>query len=182
MARGDAGERTLRAAARVMVRDGADAMTLEAVAAEAGVSKGGLLYHFPSKEALISALIDDWLERFDRSVAARAAADSGAWASAYVQATADRRDSEPDRTLDGALLIAMAADRKRLAALQPSYKEWQRRLEGDVGDKLTATLVRLATDGLWLADVLDLAPPRGRLRRELVERLRYLAGNADSRL
>ena len=31
-------------------------MTLDVVAQAAGVSKGGLLYHFPSKESLLGAL------------------------------------------------------------------------------------------------------------------------------
>src|SRR5262249_60196574 len=50
-------ERILHAAARVAVRDGVMAMTLDAVAAEAGVSKGGLLYHFRSKDELIAAML-----------------------------------------------------------------------------------------------------------------------------
>ena len=50
------------AAAKVIERDGAGHLTLEKVAAEAGVSKGGLLYHYPSKDALLQGLLDDLLE------------------------------------------------------------------------------------------------------------------------
>ncbi len=39
----------LDAAERVVLRDGAGQLTMDAVAAEAGVSKGGVLYAFPSK-------------------------------------------------------------------------------------------------------------------------------------
>ena len=46
-------------------RDGAQALTLDAVAAEAGVSKGGVLYHFASKRALIDGLIERWLDDFE---------------------------------------------------------------------------------------------------------------------
>ena len=42
----DTRRRLLDAATAVVRRDGARALTLDAVAAEAGVSKGGLLYHF----------------------------------------------------------------------------------------------------------------------------------------
>jgi AcrR family transcriptional regulator len=42
------------------------------VAAEAGVSKGGLLYHFPSKDALVSAMVDG-LSRMCRDLSAAAA-------------------------------------------------------------------------------------------------------------
>src|SRR5687767_14471935 len=44
-------ERILEAAERVVGDVGAARMTLEGVAQAAGVSKGGLLYHFPTKEA-----------------------------------------------------------------------------------------------------------------------------------
>jgi len=47
----------LAAANKVVVDRGVDALTLDAVACQAGVSKGGLLHHFPSKEALITAMV-----------------------------------------------------------------------------------------------------------------------------
>ncbi|HZB75928.1 MAG TPA: TetR family transcriptional regulator, partial [Solirubrobacteraceae bacterium] len=46
MARPSRREALLDAAIRVIRRDGAQKLTLDAVAAEAGVSKGGILYHF----------------------------------------------------------------------------------------------------------------------------------------
>ncbi len=39
----------LDAASRVVLDKGASALTLESVAEQAGISKGGLLYHFPTK-------------------------------------------------------------------------------------------------------------------------------------
>ena len=45
------------AAAKVIERDGAGHLTLEKVAAEADLSKGGLLYHYPSKDALLQGLL-----------------------------------------------------------------------------------------------------------------------------
>ncbi|MFM5105912.1 TetR/AcrR family transcriptional regulator [Aeromonas dhakensis] len=46
----------LESAATIAGRDGIAALSLNAVAYEAGVSKGGLLHHFPNKQALIFAL------------------------------------------------------------------------------------------------------------------------------
>ena len=48
----------LDAANRVLVEQGAERFTLESVAAEACVSKGGLLYHFASKNALITGMME----------------------------------------------------------------------------------------------------------------------------
>jgi AcrR family transcriptional regulator len=43
----------LDAALRVAERDGVTGITLDAVAQEAGLTKAGLMYHFPSREALL---------------------------------------------------------------------------------------------------------------------------------
>lgn len=51
----------LRAAGRVFAEHGFHRATLEAVAAEAGVSKGALYHYFPSKEQLFLALLEDRL-------------------------------------------------------------------------------------------------------------------------
>lgn len=52
----------LRAAGREFAAHGFHQATLEAVAAAAGVSKGALYHHFPSKEQLFLALLEDRLE------------------------------------------------------------------------------------------------------------------------
>lgn len=54
----DARTRILDAAERIVQARGVPALTLEAAAREAGVSKGGLLYHFASKEALLTGLLN----------------------------------------------------------------------------------------------------------------------------
>jgi AcrR family transcriptional regulator len=57
-------ERILDAAERVLMKRGAYALTLDVVAAEAGISKGGLTYTFATKEALLTALLDRGVSRF----------------------------------------------------------------------------------------------------------------------
>ena len=48
----------LDAAEAVILRESISRLTLDAVAAEAGASKGGLTHHFPSKERLIGAMVE----------------------------------------------------------------------------------------------------------------------------
>ena len=50
-------DRVLDAAEAVVVRQGIGNLTLDAVASEAGISKGGLLHHFASKDRLIEAMV-----------------------------------------------------------------------------------------------------------------------------
>lgn len=53
----DARTRVLDAAEAIVQARGVAGLTLEAAARDAGVSKGGLLYHFSSKEALLDAML-----------------------------------------------------------------------------------------------------------------------------
>ncbi len=53
----DTRTRVLDAAEHIVQARGVPALTLDAAAREAGVSKGGLLYHFASKEALLEGLM-----------------------------------------------------------------------------------------------------------------------------
>ncbi|PRQ10747.1 TetR family transcriptional regulator [Corynebacterium sp. 13CS0277] len=54
----------LRATLAIVQEGGFTAVTLDSAAARAGVSKGGLLYHFPTRQALIAGarqyLADNW--------------------------------------------------------------------------------------------------------------------------
>lgn len=58
-------ERVMDCAEQLVQRDGAIALTLDAVAREAGITKGGLQYCFGSKDDLITALIDRWIATFE---------------------------------------------------------------------------------------------------------------------
>src|ERR1043165_438834 len=61
-------EEILEAARKVLLRSGIAAMTLEAVASEAGMSKTGLYYYFPSKDALVFELVFGVFEGQARAV------------------------------------------------------------------------------------------------------------------
>lgn len=75
----------LIAARNVLVRDGIAAVTLEAVAKEAGMSKAGLYYYFASKEALIFQLVFEiWESQALRVKDAVAKEESGTAAIAAI--------------------------------------------------------------------------------------------------
>lgn len=56
-------ETILEAAEQLAGEVGVNRLTLDAVAARAGVSKGGLLYNFPTKDALLRGMIQRFVER-----------------------------------------------------------------------------------------------------------------------
>jgi AcrR family transcriptional regulator len=159
--RGDTRAKLLDAAGAVIRRDGPQALTLDAVAARAGVSKGGLLYHFRSKRELLDGLVDRWMDDFQRDIDA----ESGNFARRYVAANDGAHAEEVG------MLAALVADPQVLAAVRDRHETWQDRVATEGGDPVDATVARLAADGLWLADLLGTAPPRGELRERVLARL-----------
>jgi AcrR family transcriptional regulator len=158
-------EKVLEAAEAVLVTRGASGFTLDAVAERAEVSKGGLTYHFPTKEALLEALVARAVQAVDALLAPAARAEEpGAFTRAYldvtVPATSDGRPAQAHGASHGnrlaALTVAVAMDPNLLAPLRAAYAKWQVRLEADGIDSAAATTVRLAVDGWWMATLLDL--------------------------
>jgi AcrR family transcriptional regulator len=171
--RTDTKQRLLDAAATVVRRDGARALTLDAVAAEAGVSKGGLLYHFGAKRELLDAMLDGWLAEFAAEI--EAAKEGRGFAHGYVRASDMSGWAAAERATEFGLLAAMVDEPGALERVRARYAAWQEQLAGESGDPVRATVARLAADGLWLNDLLGLAPPAGKLREQVMARMLALA-------
>jgi AcrR family transcriptional regulator len=161
VSRPDTRGRLLEAAGAVIRRDGAQSLTLDAVAAQAGVSKGGLLYHFGSKRELLDGVVERWLDEFQRDIDEA----GGTFPIGYVRA------SDGAKAEEAGLLAALIADPAVLATVRERYATWQDRVVTEGGDPVEATVARLAADGLWLADLLGIAPPQGELRMRVLARL-----------
>lgn len=163
-------ELILEAAAAVINEQGVEKMTLEAVAKKAGVSKGGLLYHFPGKQELIEGLVESLTTGFTVQLNEEAEAEGdreGKWGRAYVNATFGTEEELEWSNMLAAFPAAMFTDPKLLDQLRVQYDEWQKRIENDGIDPVKATILRLAVDGLWYAELFRLAPPDAELRREV---------------
>ena len=75
-------------AARLAVEEGLAAVTVQAVSDAAGVTKGGFIHHFPSKQALIDAVFEELLDTLSDDLDRRLAADPqpyGSFTRAYVE-------------------------------------------------------------------------------------------------
>lgn len=163
----------LDAAERLVEREGAARLTLEGIADEAGISKGGLLYHYGSKDQLISAMLDRRFGQFDQRLreleaAALAAGDGGpgVLVRAWLRATADEEGAEAA----AGLLAAVASNRDLLVPFQERYRRWQAELVARSGlSPAGVTLLRLVADGLWMSELMGFAPPQDALKRDILE-------------
>jgi len=158
----DSRETILNAAEARLLAQGPAGLVLGAIAADAGVSKGGLLYHFASKEALVEGLCDRMLERFDEQLEALAAADPnpvGARTRAYLASTVTSEGKPADNSaqLMAGILATLGRDSKHLQRVSDHFDRWHEALAQDGIDPGMAALVRLAADGLWLSSLLGLS-------------------------
>ena len=164
------------AAEAVVLEGGAAHMTLHAVAAKAGVSKGGLLYHFPTKETLLKAMLDRRVQRYEESRKRKYAelpAEPAREVKAYVLSTLDR-DRKMDR-IGAAILAAVAHDP---SLLEPIRDDYQRRLAELAPSGIRyerAAVIALAADGLRLLEILSLSPLENRQRKQVIEEMLRLA-------
>nr|WP_276599264.1 TetR/AcrR family transcriptional regulator [Nannocystis sp. SCPEA4] len=166
-------QKLLDCAAQILVDRGLANLTVQAVAEAAGVTKGGLLHHFASKQKLTEALFAEQLRVLDAEIDAAMAADPvayGRFTRAYVRSTlrVDHREPCPCAALNVSALID--------PALRQAWGDWYKaRLSRhrDTDGDLALQLVRYAADGVWLEDLTAQAgePPidRKALLSQMIE-------------
>jgi AcrR family transcriptional regulator len=140
-------ESILTAATAILINDGYAGRSTRKVAARAGVRLGHLQYYFPTKQGIVRALLERYLERASRSIAARiAAADT------------------PERRLD-AVLDAILADQGDGDACRFFWELWALAAR----DPEVAEAMRSFYRGYWrsaVAALLEVEPALGRPRAE----------------
>ena len=130
-------------------------MTLDAVSQAAGVSKGGLLHHFPNKVALLNGLFDDLTGKLERAIEERNAQRPGRSWPFYPRLSQRCLCLEEDADVQGWQVLTVAL------LSEPQLRERWRVWVADHADEFVGTdsspgclLARFAADGLWLADIL----------------------------
>ena len=162
----------LEAAERVIVQSGVEKATIDEVAREAGISKGGVLHHFPSKEAIVVALIGTVIAKFDADVLARQALDpepNGSFTRAFLNSVIEKGEN------CGEVSFALKAAFRNCPELQKLLRDanlrWQSRIEQDGIDPVCASVVRLVSEGLRSAKLYKIAVPSEKLQGALMDYL-----------
>lgn len=160
----------LDAACEIAITQGAAQLTLDAVAKSAGVSKGGLLYHFPNKEALILGMIEQANLAFQESVEAVYATlpdKQGRWLHAYVEASFADEGTSPN--LVAGLMTASANNPDLLESLDQELEKWIAQATADGTSLQVAQLVIAATNGVWFERLLGSRRSQADLKQTLLD-------------
>jgi AcrR family transcriptional regulator len=163
----------LEACAHMILAQGVAGLTLDAVAQMAGVSKGGLLHHFASKQALLDALYNELLEQMDAQVSNAMKKDPlpfGSFSRAYITVnTAASSQKKQARLIEVMMLESLSQEKMR-----QRWDTWlEQRLQKSGPEERSARLMlaRYAADGLWLNDLMHTAQPGARQRKTIIRQL-----------
>ncbi|MGC5078214.1 TetR/AcrR family transcriptional regulator [Agrococcus sp. DT81.2] len=141
----------------LLIDDGERAATVQAVADRAGVSKGGLLYHFGSKADLATGLIERLRDLGAADVESLRAADD--IVETFLR-TSVASGSPLDRTMVAVIRLAQSpAGAAARAALQRLDDDYVAAIAERLGDADLALTVVLLADGVYLRSALGALEP-----------------------
>ena len=165
----------LQAAVRVTERHGITALTLEAAAQEAGLTKPGLMYHFRTRDDLLIAiqrhLTGEWEQQLltelgkplEQSTAQERAA-------AYLRVNAHGPASKADL----AFMVESATSPELAQVWNDLMARWVPQPPAPDPVQLDLFLARLAADGLWLFEATRPAPLAPEVKQALIRRIAAL--------
>ncbi len=140
-------DKILAAAADVAREAGPGNLSLDAVASRAGISKGGLLYNFPSKAKLMQALVEQYLRDFQASLEEAHAADPQKnLLRAYVRLSME--ECQETGASASWIFSAIAQDPEFLTPIKSFKRQLFERLKAKTADLQSLLVVYLAIEGL----------------------------------
>lgn len=168
--------RILAAARTIAVRDGAAHVSIEAIAREAGLSKGGVLYNFPTKRALMEAMLEEMLEEH-RALHANLT-ETEPCSTLRQHLLTLRSFSSSDSDLSMAILAVAAVEPDLLEPLRNDLKTDLAGIGSESNDPETARILFFALQGIRFHKLLNLPDGGGAVLDDLAARIEEMNDDA----
>ena len=170
----------VEAAHRVAERQGGADFSYETTATEAGLTKAGVLYHFPSREELVLAVVEYVAGTWEQAMLEAlecpfADARPSQRIRAYVQVAAGDDVSRADFAIYADALCRPA----HLGPWNEVFSRWFDLSACSAEERSRLTCARFAADGLWVAKATGTMPPADREYDELVALLLTLTAERE---
>ena len=188
MSRPNTKEAIIDAAEDAVIEVGASHLTLDAVAERAGISKGGLLYHFPNKDALLNAMLERLFADYQtrRAAVLESLPDSpGRELRAHILVGLSEDEIEKrsrSRKVASAIIAAAANDPKFMGTIRQHCGGIIRRIATTDGVLDSCKLVvLLAVDGLVFWELMGMCPLEPKERDQAFGALLDLADRVSAK-
>lgn len=162
---------------------GANHMSLDAVAAKAGISKGGLLYQFPSKVALLKGMIERYVERLEPARPNGKAKGTGSEAARFLAA---RLAAQGDKSIakkrrgSFSMIAAIAEQPNLLDPVRAAHADIWGRFQKSSRDPELALLAWFALEGLLYTELFGTSPLSKTERAKILKRLTAIADQSSA--
>src|ERR1700675_2039651 len=144
-------DRILDAAESVILDSGGRSFTLDAVAERAGISKGGLVYTFATKDGLVHAALEREMARFQKAVAKRLGGRSVEPFELVLAHIEEALDEDDATTRKAAFLVtALVHAPDMMEPARRYYRELLDPLLSESGDAHEVRNALLAVEGIFL--------------------------------
>lgn len=168
-------QKILAAARQIVEREGAGALTFDELVKVSGITRGGITYHFPTKEDLLRGLLEADFEQWDQAEAAHTPADcepETARLLGFIR-TLNAQDESHRRFLCG-MLSAATLDPSLMDPCRQDLRERLGRKRWTDRD-LRLQLVHLAAEGLMWQELFQMYQMPAPARAKLVALMEELA-------
>lgn len=167
MANPQSREIILQAAGAVLAREGSSRLTIDAVAQEASLSKGGVLHHFPTKNALLAELLRRISAEFQGEMEGERG-DGSSWAEAMLKLV--MLGEETDCAVESAMLMSLKGNEELTAIINEDLARWGAQMESENTPAPMRSLVLLVMLGRWLSVTVGLnVCPTEKSRQDVCE-------------
>jgi AcrR family transcriptional regulator len=147
-------------------------VSLDAVAHRAGVSKGGLLYNFPSKKKLLEAIVSYHLEKFESALAERTEVDRGKPDSVIAACVAlYEMDCKKGLPPASGFLAALVENPDLLLPVREVSRRLIDKIRSNASDQSAALVAFMALEGLRCLPLLDIDVLTQEERQLVIEKL-----------
>lgn len=143
--------RLIECAARIITEQGSHAVTIQAVADAAGVTKGGFLHHFKNKNQLSEAVSRYFVDQLNTELDRLMADDPveyGRFTRAYINSI--RQDVASGRKEQWVSFAIYALSEPHLKSMYNEWMKEKQRLHHDTDSDQMLQVLRYAADGIWL--------------------------------
>lgn len=168
--------RILAAARVIAVRDGAAHVSIDAIAREAGLSKGGVLHNFPTKRALMAAMLEEMLE--EHHALSAGLPETEGCLTLRQHLTTLRSFSSSDSDLSMAILAVAAVEPDLLEPLRTDLETDLARISAETTDPETARILFFALQGIRFHKLLKLPDGGGAVLDDIAARIEEMNDDA----
>ncbi len=145
-------EELLTNAAKIINEEGIQKFTMDYLAKKSGITKGGVLYHFESKEKLLLEMNKMVIEIYEENIAYYQSQLSGSYlfTRAYALSTLYFLNNTENILLP-AVFISSHEDKQSQKLWQSVIDKWDRAFDQDQGDLDKILELRMICDGIWFS-------------------------------